>query len=110
VIYQSFALYLRRRPTYCDSLPSSYWRMAILFYGVSAAGNLAIVPRVSGVVSDPTGTQSKVSAIVGASALISIFGMGAFALLAWLRVAARTAEAGDRRRGQNHQSGRVWNR
>jgi putative membrane protein len=56
-IYQSFALYLRRQPTYCDSLPSGYWRMAILLYGVSAAGNLAIVPGVSGVVLDPAGVQ-----------------------------------------------------
>jgi uncharacterized membrane protein len=89
VIYQLFALYLRERPlrVRCDSLPSSYWRLAILFYGVSAAGNLLLIPRAGlAVVSDPTGAQWRVGSIVATSALTSIFVMGAFALFAWARL------------------------
>jgi len=90
LIYQLFAFYLTRRATGCDSLPLSHWRMAILFYGVSAAGNLVIVPRAAGaLVSDPTGAQWRVSGIVAASALTSIFVMGAFTLLAWVRLGDR---------------------
>jgi putative membrane protein len=99
VIYQLFALYLRRHAIPSHSLPLSYWRVAILFYGVSAAGNLALVPRAGlSVVSDPTGAQWKVSGILAASALVSIFVMGAFALLAWLRLGE---EAGLSRRVRN---------
>jgi putative membrane protein len=91
VIYQLFALYLRRRAIHGyskgHSLPSGYWRMAVLFYGISAAGNLALIPRAGiSPVSDPTGAQWRVTSIVGASALVSIFVMGAFTLLAWLRL------------------------
>src|SRR5258708_23385999 len=58
VIYQLFALYLRRHPTNRNPLPSKYLRQAVLFYGVSAAGNiLLIVPRFGLSATDPTGTQ-----------------------------------------------------
>ena len=62
--------------------------MAILFYAVSAAGNLLLViPRTGfSAVFDASGTQWKVSDITGATALSSIFTMGAFALAAWLRL------------------------
>ncbi|MGA2741958.1 MAG: carotenoid biosynthesis protein [Bryobacteraceae bacterium] len=87
VIYQSFALYLWERPTDRRPLPSGYWRMAILFYGVSAAGNLALIPRAGlSFVSDPAGARWRVGSIVAASALVSIFVMGAFALFAWKRL------------------------
>jgi uncharacterized membrane protein len=88
LIYQSFALYLRGRSTSSDPLPSSHWHQALLFYGVSAAGNLLLIIPQAGpsVVSDPAGAQWKVSDITGASALVSIFVMGAFALLAWVRL------------------------
>ncbi len=94
VFYQLFALYLRGRSTNPGPLPSSYWHLAVLFYGVSAAGNilLAIPPAGLSVVSDPTGAQWKVSDITGACALTSIFIMGAFALLAWVRLADQKAE------------------
>jgi len=96
VIYQLFALYLRERPTYCHSFPSGYWQMAILFYGISAAGNLVLTPRAGlSVVSDPTGAQWKVSSIVAASALVSIFVMGTLALFAWLRLATPPVETGE---------------
>lgn len=93
VFYQLFALYLRGRSTNPNPLPSSYWHLAVLFYGVSAAGNilLVIAPAGLSVVSDPTGTQWRVSDITGACALVSIFTMGAFALLALVRLTDQKA-------------------
>jgi uncharacterized membrane protein len=87
IIYLLFALYLRGRPTNPRPLPPGYWRQAVLFYAVSAAGNILLtVPQPGPVmVSDPTGVQWRVSDITGACALVSIFIMGAFALLAWVR-------------------------
>ncbi len=59
----------------------------MVFYGISAAGNLLVIPAAgASVVADPAGVPWKVSSIVGASALVSIFVMGAFTLLAWVRV------------------------
>jgi uncharacterized membrane protein len=88
VFYQLFALYLRGRSTDVDTLPSTYWLQAVLFYGASAAGNiLLIIPQAGpSVVSDPTGAQWRVSDITGVCALVSLFTMGAFALLAWVRL------------------------
>jgi uncharacterized membrane protein len=89
VIFQSFALYLNRWPRPRAALPLGYWREPLLFYMVSAAGNLLLViPRPGpSVVSDPTGTLWKVSDITGTCALVTIFTMGVFALLAWIRLA-----------------------
>lgn len=88
VFYQLFALYLRGRSTNSDSLPASYWHQAVLFYALSAAGNVLLVIPQAGpsVVYDPTGTPWRVSDITGTCALVSIFTMGAFAVLAWARV------------------------
>jgi putative membrane protein len=88
VIYQLFALYLRGRPTATKSLASVDWRLAIVFYGVSAAGNLLLaVPRRGiSVVTDSAGVQWRVSGITGACAVASIFTMGAFVVLAWARL------------------------
>lgn len=88
VIYQLFALYLQNRPIDSKHLPPRYWRLPILFYAISAAGNLLLtVPRHRiPVVSDPAGTQWNVRSIIAACALVSIFVMGAFAFLAWARL------------------------
>ena len=92
VFYQLFALYLSRQSLEPNPLPRSFWRMPILFYTVCAAGNvlLAIPSRGGAVVSDPSGTQWKVSDITSASALAAIFTMGAFALIAWIRAGKNT--------------------
>jgi hypothetical protein len=89
VFYQLFALYLWGRSTNPDPLPSGYWHVAVLFYAVSATGNilLALPQAELSVVSDPTGVQWRVSAITGTCALVSIFTMGAFAVMAWVRLA-----------------------
>jgi uncharacterized membrane protein len=88
VVYQLFALYLRNRSASPGPLPVSYWHQPVLFYAASAAGNiLLIIPQAAlSVVSDPTGTKWKVTDITGTCALVSIFTMGAFALLAWARL------------------------
>jgi putative membrane protein len=87
VFYQLFALYLRGRSTSTGPLPPAFWRVAVLFYAVSAAGNLLVIPPAGlQVVADAAGTLWKVSAIRGASAVVSIFVMGTFAAAAWLRV------------------------
>ena len=87
LIYQSFALYLRRRPAAPGLLPPGFWRPAVLFYGVCAVGNLFVVaPRGLAIVTDASGAEWRVSGILGASALVSIFVMGAFTLLAWVRL------------------------
>lgn len=94
VIYQLFALYLRKNSSSLHPLSSRYWDLAVLFYAISAAGNLWVIPAARpSVVSDPAGAQWNVSHIAGACALVSIFVMGAFALLAWVRLADQRAEA-----------------
>lgn len=87
VFYQLFALYLRGRSTPSDTLPSNYWSLPVVFYAVSAAGNLLLLIPQPGalLVSDPSGVQWKVSTITATCALVSIFAMGTFALFAWLR-------------------------
>jgi uncharacterized membrane protein len=97
VFYQLFALYLRGRSANPEPLPSSYWKLAVLFYAASAAGNvLLLIPQAGpSVVLDPGGAQWKVSDITGTCAVVSIFTMGAFALLAWVRLTDQKAEAGN---------------
>jgi len=97
VFYQLFAFYLREHLVDHDPLPPGYWQVAVLFYAVSALGNVLLVIPQSGplVVSDPTGVRWKVSDITGTCALISVFTMGAFALLAWVRLLDH--KAGNRR-------------
>jgi putative membrane protein len=91
LIYLLFALYLRRSPapaiTRASALP------ALVFYALCAAGNVAqSIPRATpAVVADPTGKLWRVADILHASALVSIFVMGSFALLAW--ACAKKSEA-----------------
>jgi putative membrane protein len=94
VFYQLFALFLRGRSAGPDPLPARYWHQAVLFYALSAAGNiLLIIPRAGpSVVSDPTGAQWRVSDITGTCTLVSLFTMGTFALLAWARIAHQKVE------------------
>lgn len=95
IIYQLWALYLRGRPVIGNRLVPGYWEMAVLFYAAVAAGNvLQVIPRSGpSVVSDPTGAQWRVSDITGTCALVSIFTMGAFAALAWVRLMNQQADS-----------------
>jgi uncharacterized membrane protein len=88
VMFQLFALYLRDRASSPDPLPSRYWHIAVIFYAISAAGNVLLIILQPGfsVVYDPTGTAWRVRDITGTCALVSIFTMGVLALVAWIRL------------------------
>ncbi|HUE01343.1 MAG TPA: carotenoid biosynthesis protein [Bryobacteraceae bacterium] len=87
VIYQLFAIYLRKRASDGGPVTAGHWCLAVVFYGVSALGNLVLLADGgSTVATDATGAVWKVSSIVAASALVSILVMGAFALLAWTAI------------------------
>jgi putative membrane protein len=96
LFYQLFSLYLRGRSIKDNPLPWGYWHLAVLFYAVSAAGNLLLlIPQMgASLVFDPAGTSWKVSDLTGACAFNSLFTMGAFALLAWVRLVDRKADSG----------------
>jgi len=91
VIYQLFALYLSGRQDNFEVLPAHFSGLAVLFYGVSAAGNLLLLlarPEVENIV-DRGGNSWRASEILAATALTSVFSMGAFALAAWARLTNR---------------------
>lgn len=98
VFYQSFAVILRTRafdiPKDAGALPPGYWKLAVLFYTVSAAGNILLTIPHPGpsVVVDAAGVPWRVSDIAGTCALVSIFTMGAFAALAWAKLPDRNTE------------------
>jgi uncharacterized membrane protein len=87
-IYTLFAFYLRRnslrKSARNGSVPSPY---SVLFYAACAIGNiLQTVPRaVPAVVRDPTGKAWRVADITRASALVSLFVMGTFVVLAGMK-------------------------
>jgi len=85
LIYQAFAWYLARAMRGERSMPVSYWGPAVAFYAVCAAGNLLVARPPVPEVRDAAGTVWSVSGILNASALVSIFVMGTFAALAWVR-------------------------
>jgi putative membrane protein len=87
-IYLLFALYVSSRPALPLAADTGSWRPALLFYGLCVAGNvLQAVPHAApAVVQDPTGKLWRVAHITAASALVSIFLMGGFVVLAWARL------------------------
>ena len=87
VIYQVFAIWLAKSRTQPQPLRPRIWLLAVFFYGTSAAGNLLVrAPAGIQVVTDSTGAQWTVSAILNTSALVSIFVMGGFTVIAAIRV------------------------
>ena len=85
LIYQSFALYLRKASV-VTSLPAEGWRPAVLCYGVSALGNLFVASPAGSAITDAAGVTWKISDILAVSALVSVFVMGGFTLFAWVRL------------------------
>jgi putative membrane protein len=85
VFYQLFALYIRNRS--CVPAPASHWRLAIVLYAVSAAGNLFVMAPASlgEVFVDATGKHWLISSILWACRLISVLVMLPLSLLAWVR-------------------------
>ncbi len=87
VIYQLFSLYLRKRASDGGPVTAGHWRLAVVFYAVSALGNLVLLADGgTSLATDATGAVWKISSIVAASALVSIFVMGAFAFFAWTAI------------------------
>ena len=94
VVYLLFAIYMRRGSA---QVVPAHGRAAILFYALCAAGNVGQIfsrPNLA-VVQDPTGHAWRVADITAASALVSIFGMGAFAVVAWIRLNQQQTAATD---------------
>lgn len=90
VIYLLFALYLRSRAKKKDvgAISTKFWKFAVVFYGVSVAGNFFnLIPQTPDPVVDATGKLWSLRSITGASALTTVFTMGAFLLLAGIRLA-----------------------
>ena len=89
IFYQLFALYLRKRTTV--PVRRSYWRLAILFYAVSAVGNLLIgIPASTpATVIDASGRHWRVSDIFAVCVLMSILLMMTLAVVAWAGVPER---------------------
>lgn len=86
LIYQTFALYLRRNPPADRKLPGAFWLQTILVYAVCAVGNLFVAAPPGAVsVADATGAQWPVRTILAVSALISLLVMAPFAVIAALR-------------------------
>lgn len=87
IFYQLFALYLRNRV----NIPSrtGHWRLAILFYAASAAGNLLVVAPASlgAVFVDTAGKRWMIPAILWAARIVSIFLMMPLCLIAWVKAA-----------------------
>jgi putative membrane protein len=86
-IFFLFALLVGRR-SQPRGTTHARWGAAIVFYAVCAGGNvLQRLPTPNpAVVADPTGTLWRIADITGASALVSIFGMGAFVTIACVRL------------------------
>jgi putative membrane protein len=92
IIYQMFALYLRRAFFVPRPQQAGYWRVAVIMYAIAAAGAIVrAVPASQALVSDASGHQWKLSDINRTCALASIFTMGAFVTLAFVRLAGRSS-------------------
>jgi len=90
VIYVLFAFYMRRRPTYAEAVPRRFWKVSLVFYGVSVVGNFFnLIPQTPEPVIDAASKVWTLRSITGATALTTVFTMGAFLLLACIRLADR---------------------
>lgn len=87
LFFQGFAIYCRYKAPVTTSLPRRYWRSVIVLYTVCALGNVLILrlPMAPPIVSDATGKAWVTGHILVTDALVSIFLMVLFALLAWRR-------------------------
>ncbi|MEA3042448.1 MAG: hypothetical protein QOH47_286 [Sphingomonadales bacterium] len=93
VIFQLFALYLhRRRGDLRQQSVANLWRPAVAMYAVTALRPVLTFLSHSAeqaTVSDQAGVAWQVGALYGTCALAAIFTMGAFTVLALLRLAER---------------------
>jgi putative membrane protein len=96
VFYQLFALYLRDRSP--QPRGPGHWRLPVLFYALSAFGNLLLaIPtttavRIDPIVIDGSGRQWRSSDIIGACVATSLLVMLPLALMAWIRLPVALAD------------------
>lgn len=90
VFYQLFALYLSKKPVAPPRINDC--RLAILFYAISAAGNLlVVVPTFLGeAFIDASGRRWSYSSILWGSRLVSILLMLPLSVLAWMRISGES--------------------
>ena len=89
LISMTFGLCLRGSAP-IETAASPHWRSAVALYALCALGNVLqlLRPQPAEIIADPSGMLWHTSAILRASALVSILMMGSFALLAWVRIPA----------------------
>jgi putative membrane protein len=95
LIYLAFAMYLRRWPPSSPEVHRSTWWPPVIFYALCASGNVLQMFARSApeVVQDSTGRLWRSGDIMAASALVSVFVMGAFAVIAAVRLIEGRASA-----------------
>jgi putative membrane protein len=95
LIYLAFAMYLRRWPPSSPEVRRSTWWPPVIFYALCASGNVLQMFARSApeVVQDSTGRLWRSADIMAASALVSVFVMGAFAVIAAVRLIEGRASA-----------------
>ena len=96
LFYQAFALYCRANPAGPVPFSRSYWRAAILCYGMCALGNLLIFRAglFPAAVTDASGRHWITMDILVACVLISVLAMLPMALIAWHRLRVQKVEWG----------------
>jgi len=88
LIYSAFAWYLRYTPDARPQPLAPQWGSSILFYALCAGGNVLQLVKTQPAltVADSAGRLWRTASILQASALVSVFVMGSFALLACLHM------------------------
>jgi len=88
IFYQLFALYLTKDAPAAVEAPA--WRLAVLFYAASAAGNLLVTAPLSQPASfvDGSGRHWSISEVLWASRLVSIFLLIPLSPIAWAGTSA----------------------
>lgn len=88
LICQSFALYLWKFSGSRNAPCRKYSRVAVIFYAVSAGGNLLLLlpSKEFPILTDPAGLRWKLGAITAACALVTVFTMGVFSCMAWMEL------------------------
>jgi putative membrane protein len=94
LFYLAFAIYCRRNPPCMRAGGRELWRVAILFYGVCAGGNLLVFrPGLFPVAAiDATGKIWMAKDILIASVSVSLLVMMPLVVLAWSRLNAQEAK------------------
>ncbi len=101
LFYQAFALWLRRQPH--ATVQPRWSRLALLMYGITAAGNLllaipsAVPPLFPKTITDAAGRHWFTSDVIGACILVTVFVMAPFALVAWVRAGSAPPPESGRR-------------